>query len=252
MRRLFPVEAGHKQGRSVYFVSQGKLIEDPSLRDRLRVFKDRSEAGARLALWLRPLIRGDETVLAIPSGGVPVACEIAGALSLSLDLVVVRKIQIPSNPEAGFGALDPDGRRLINETLLSRLGLSEADVNAQVEKTLSVIRHREELFRGGAGGYDLEGRGVVLVDDGLASGYTMLAAAGFVRRRGPRSITVAVPTAARHTAEFIAREADRLLCLNVRGGFSFAVADAYERWYDLTDEEVLEILGRHGGGRRRQ
>jgi putative phosphoribosyl transferase len=228
----------------------GKLIEDPSLRDRLRVFKDRSDAGARLALRLKDLVSGDETVLAIPAGGVPVASGIASALSLPLGLVIVRKMQIPSNPEAGFGAIDPDGRRLVNETLLARLGLSEADVRRQAERALSVISHREELFGAEAGGYEFEGRGAILVDDGLASGYTMLAAAGFVRRRGPRSITVAVPTAARHTAEFISGKVDRLLCLNLRGGFSFAVADAYQRWHDLTDEEVLEVLRRHRGERR--
>jgi putative phosphoribosyl transferase len=222
----------------------GRLTEDESLRDRVRVFRDREEAGERLASFLREFVRGDELVLCIPSGGVPVGVEIAGRLSLALDLLIARKVQIPWNPEAGFGAVDPGGGKVFNEDLLGRLGLSGKEVEEQVQKTLAVVRRRDELFRAGRPLPALRGRGVILVDDGLASGYTMHAAVRFVRKRGPERVAVAVPTASERTVEFILPEVEDLFCLNVRGGFPFAVAEAYRNWHDLSDEEVISLIKR--------
>jgi predicted phosphoribosyltransferase len=191
--------------------------------------------------------RGDELVLAIPSGGVPVACEIAKAHSLSLDLLIARKVQIPGNTEAGFGAVDPDGTEIFNEPLLRQLRLSEREIREQVRSTVEVIRRRNEVFRHGRPLPELEGRSVILVDDGLASGYTMLASAGFVRRRRPRSVVVAVPTCFDRTARAVLYSTDFLACLNVRSGYSFAVAEAYEHWHDLSDEEVLRTMDEFDG-----
>jgi predicted phosphoribosyltransferase len=179
----------------------GNLIEDSSLRDKVHVFEDRTEAGKRLVPLVGKIVRGDELVLGIPSGGVPVGVELAEALSLAFDLLVVRKVQIPWNPEAGFGAVDPEGGRVFNDSLLGRLSLTDEEVEAQVQKTVEVIRRRDGLFRGGRPLPELAGRGVILVDDGLASGYTMHAAVRFVRKRGPERVVVAVPTASGRTAE---------------------------------------------------
>lgn len=220
----------------------GRLTEDKSLRDMVRVFRDRKEAGERLASLLRESVRGDELVLCIPSGGVPVGVEIAGSLSLPLDLLIVRKVQIPWNPEAGFGAVDPEGGKVFNEVLLGRLGLSDEEVKEQVRKTLAVVRKRDELFRAGRPLPGLGGRGVILVDDGLASGYTMHAAVRFVRKRGAERVAVAVPTASERTVDFILPEVDDLFCLNIRSGFPFAVADAYRNWHDLSDAEVVSLI----------
>jgi predicted phosphoribosyltransferase len=222
----------------------GRLTEDESLRDRTRVFRDRKEAGERLASFLREKALGDGLVLCIPSGGVPVGVEIAESLCLPMDLLIVRKVQIPWNPEAGFGAVDPEGGRVFNDALLWRLQLSDEEVEAQVQKTLAVVRRRDELFREGRPMPGLAGRGVILVDDGLASGYTMHAAVRFVRKRGPERVVVAVPTASERTADFVLQEVDDLVCLNIRSGFPFAVADAYMDWYDLSDEEVVSIIKR--------
>lgn len=219
-----------------------ELIEDVSLRDKEHVFEDRKEAGRLLAERLRAYEGSESAVLAIPSGGVPVASEIAGALKLPLDLIIVRKIQIPFNPEAGFGALSPDGEVIFNERLLKQLALTDREIQMQVDKTLSVIRQRNELFRGGKPEPSVGGRSVIIVDDGLASGYTMLSAIRFMKKSRPLKIVVAVPTASKNTADFILPETDELHCLNVRSGFRFAVADAYRRWYDLTDKEVLDII----------
>lgn len=220
----------------------GTLIEEISLRNKPYVFEDRIEAGSLLAQKLIKYKNMEGVVLGIPSGGVPVALEIARMLNLPMDLMIVRKLQIPYNPEAGFGAMGLDGEVILNEQLLAQLGLSEDEIKAQAEKTREVIQKRNHLFRKGRPFPSLKGKIVILTDDGLASGYTMLAAVKFVKRKMPGKIVVAVPTASKRTADFILPEIDELVCLNVRHVISFAVADAYKNWYDLSDEEVLAII----------
>jgi predicted phosphoribosyltransferase len=182
-------------------------------------------------------------LFAIPAGGVPVAAEIARRLALSLELIIVRKIQLPYTTEAGFGALDPAGEAIFNEDLLMRIHLSKEEIAAQMEKAAASMRVREERLRGGKPYPDLAGRPAIIADDGLASGYTMRAAARFLKRQGAGKIIVAVPTGSERTVLDLLPEVDELVCLNVRSGWSFAVAEAYENWYDLEEEEVLEILG---------
>lgn len=225
----------------------GKLTEEFSLRDKVYIFNDRKEAGQLLAEKLKTLnlIQGkgsDGIVLAIPSGGVPVAKEIAKRLNLQMDLIIVRKIQIPYNPEAGFGAMDPDGEVILNERLLGQLELTKEEIEAQKKKTGNIIKKRSQIFRGERPFPSLKEKIVILVDDGLASGYTMLSAIRYIKKRNPLKVITAVPTGSKRTVEFILPEVDELICLNIRGGFSFAVADAYINWYDLTDEEVISIL----------
>jgi len=219
-----------------------KLTEEISLRDKYQVFEDRREAGRLLAEKLIKYKGSKGIVLGIPSGGAPIAQEIASALDLPMDLIVVRKIQIPYNPEAGFGAMSPNGEIVLNERLLNQLGLPEEIIRAQTKKTMDVIKRRNQIFRRGRPFPSLEDKIAILVDDGLASGYTMLAAVRFIKRKAPRKIIVAVPTASERTVDFILPEIDELICLNVRSGISFAVADAYRNWYDLTDEEVISII----------
>jgi predicted phosphoribosyltransferase len=218
------------------------LIEEPSLRERTLVYEDRSDAGRRLAGLLADHIAGGEWVFAIPAGGMPVAAEIALAHKLSLDLLVARKLQIPGNPEAGFGALAPGGGRVLNDALLGRLRLTEEEMREQEERTLAVMKEREALFRRERPYPELAGKAVILVDDGLASGYTMRAAIAFVRMKNPAALMVAVPTALERTAEEILTQVDVLACPNLRSSLPFAVAEAYRTWHDLTDREVMEIL----------
>ena len=218
------------------------LIEDLSLRDKLYVFRDRKEAGTILARKLLKYKGTDGIVLGVPSGGVPVAAELAKALSLPVDLVILRKIQIPHNTEAGFGAVAPDYKVLINEDLLSMLKLSQKDVEHQIQLTIDTIKKRNDLFRKGMPFPSVKNKIVIIVDDGLASGYTMLSAVEFLRRHYPKKIVVAVPTGSKRTVDFILPKVDELICLNIRSGFTFAVADAYENWYDLTDNDVISIL----------
>ena len=218
------------------------LIEDRSLRDKMRVFKDRKEAGRLLAQRLSGYKDVDGIVLGIPSGGVPVAAEIAKVLGLSLDVIIVRKIQLPDNPEAGFGAVGPDGEVSLNTNLITQLHLTKEEVERQIQITVDTIKRRNELFRGGRQFPFLKDKVVIIVDDGLASGYTMLSAVDFIKRHKPEKVVIAVPTAPKGTVDLILSQVDELVCLNVRSGFTFAVADAYENWYDLEDEEVISIL----------
>jgi putative phosphoribosyl transferase len=220
----------------------GRLVEDISFRNRMQVFKDRNEAGRLLGEQLLQYRRSEGLILGIPSGGVPVASEIAKELHLPMDLIIVRKIQLPHNTEAGFGAMGPDGEISLNEKLLKQLDLTEKEIDNQIKKTKDTIGKRNEIFRGKKPFPNLTDKIVIIVDDGLASGYTMFAAIKFIKRKNPRKIIVSVPTGSEKTVNFILPHVDELVCLNIRSGFSFAVADAYENWYDLTDEEVLNII----------
>ncbi len=220
----------------------GILIEDRMLRDRRPVFNDRTEAGGLLAARLSRYRGSDAVVLAIPAGGVPVAVEIAAALGLSMDLIVVRKIQVPYNTEVGFGAMDPEGGILFNEQLLRELALPPDVVGQQVEKTRRVIEERIRVFRGGRPFPSLENKIVILVDDGLATGYTLRIAARYLVKKHPARTVAAVPTGARFTAEEMRSEVDELLCLNVRSGHPYAVAEAYREWHDVGEEEVLTAI----------
>lgn len=219
------------------------VIEESAYRDREFVFKDRLHAGKLLADKLRPLLDDmDVQLLALPAGGVPVGYVVAQKLRIPLDVAIVRKIQIPWNTEAGFGAVTWDGRVLLNELLVGQLGLSTEAVEQSISRTREIVRQRMQIFRGTVPFPDLKGKAVVLVDDGLASGFTMLAAAESIRAEHPRKIIVAVPTGSASAIELLAPKVDELVCLNIRGRPIFAVADAYEVWYDLSDEEVLGFL----------
>jgi predicted phosphoribosyltransferase len=220
-----------------------KIIEEPTLRERVQVFRDRFQAGKLLAEKLREYYREENViVLAIPAGGVPVGNMIAKELAVPMDVVIVRKAQIPWNTEAGFGAVTWDGETVLNEPLVEQLGLTKEEIDESISKTKRNIQERLRKFRGDKPLPQLRDKVIILVDDGLASGFTMLATARSTRKRQPKKIIVAVPTASLGAVELLMSEVDEIVCLNIRSASSFAVADAYENWYDLTDEEVLKIL----------
>lgn len=224
-------------------MKKSKLIEDINLRNRYFVFKDRSDAGK----WLAKMMEGhfeqkNTIVLAIPSGGVPVAYEISMAYKLPLDLIIVRKIQIPGNTEAGFGSIGPDFDVMIDENLAKRLKLSKEEIEKQIRLTKENLKKRNEIMRSGRAFPDLVNMNVILVDDGLASGYTMKEAVRFVKGKEAKSIIISVPTAPLDTINKLIYDVDMIFCANIREYYPFAVADAYEKWHDLTDEEVLRYL----------
>ena len=222
----------------------GQLTEDKSLHNREPVFEDRNDAGRKLARMLEEYRHSEAIILAIPSGGVPVGKELEAALGLEFDLLIARKMQIPWNTEAGFGAINMDGEIVLNEALCNSLNLSHEVLRVQERKAMLSIRERNELFRDGREMSTLSGRPVILVDDGLASGYTMMAALEFVRKRTPRKIVIAVPTGSSDSVKRLLPGVDAIVCLNVRERYPYAVASAYSNWYDLSERDVLDLLGR--------
>lgn len=181
-------------------------------------------------------------VLAIPNGGIPVGVEIAKSLDAELDAIIVRKLQVPGNPEAGFGALTSQGLVVLNERLVRSIGLNQHQIDMVVKQTQDQIERRKADYRGLVGIVDPSKKDVILVDDGIASGYTMMAAIESVRNLSPISIIVAAPTSSRSAADLISKEIRNLICPRIESGFIFAVANAYKNWYDVPDSEVIEIL----------
>ncbi|MHA2220663.1 MAG: phosphoribosyltransferase [Candidatus Thorarchaeota archaeon] len=206
-------------------------------------YRDRSEAGKVLALELDNIqFESRPVVLSIPNGGIPVGVEIAESLDAELDAIIVRKLQVPGNPEAGFGALTSHGSLLLNERLVRSIGLNQNQIDLVVKQTQNQIDRRKEDYRGLVGIVDPLNKDVILVDDGLASGYTMMAAIESVRTLTPMSIIVAVPTSSGNAARLVGEEVGVLVCPRVESGFIFAVANAYKNWYDVPDSEIIEIL----------
>ncbi|MCF8085882.1 MAG: phosphoribosyltransferase [Desulfohalobiaceae bacterium] len=218
--------------------------EMPEHRNGSGIFQDRSDAGAHLARMLHPFFAKDPTsiVLAIPSGGVPVGLVLSRRLGLDFDLVLVRKVQIPWNTEAGFGAVAFRGRTLLNKQLVASLRLSQEQIQEQVENTRQELEERNNAFRGGSPPPDLTRKTVILTDDGLASGYTMLAAMETTREMGAKKVVLALPTAPRRSLEHVAPYADTVYAVQIKEAGSFAVAEAYRNWRDLSRQEVVEML----------
>ena len=176
-------------------------------------FRDRQEAGRALAEQLQQYAgRPDVIILALPRGGVPVGYEIAQALHVPLDLLVVRKLGVPGHEELAMGAIASGGIRVLHETVIQALGLSPSIIDRVSREEEDELLRREHAYRGQRPTPPLEGRIVVLVDDGLATGSTMRAAIAAVRQRRPAQVIVAVPVAAQHTCEALQHEADAVYC----------------------------------------
>ncbi len=220
------------------------MYADSSLEDKKYVFRDRFEAGRLLGEFMASDYEAQpkSIVLAIPAGGVPVGIELSKRLRLSFDCLIVRKIQIPGNTEAGFGALASGGQVFLNRELINSLGLSQEQINTQTRKVEQELAARERLFRKNKPQLDLSGLRVIVTDDGLASGFTMLAAIDAARRKGAQEVVVAVPTAPLHSIRQVEQKADVVYSLHAQQSGPFAVANAYQHWHDLSREEVVHLL----------
>jgi predicted phosphoribosyltransferase len=207
-----------------------------------RRFADRADAGRRLAERLVHYVGRDGViVLGLPRGGVPVAAEVARALHAPLDVFVVRKLGVPSDEELAMGAIAGGGVLVLNDRVVSDLHLSEQTIAAVAAAELEELERRERAYRGGRPPADLAGRVVLLVDDGLATGATMRAAARAVRMRAPRRVVVAVPVAAAETARSMRTEADEVVCVVEPDGFR-AVSAWYEDFAPTSDDDVCAAL----------
>lgn len=224
-----------------------KIFDLPEMRNRGQVFRDRAQAGVLLADMLGVFRGTDALILAIPAGGVPVAAGIAQRLGLPLDLAVVSKITLPWNTESGYGAVAFDGSVRLNQDLIATLGLPEATVQEGIARTKEKVTRRVQQLCGDRPLPELTGRAAILVDDGLASGFTMHTAVDALHRLAARQVIVAVPTGHASAVTRIAAAVDSLYCPNVRQGLSFAVADAYEQWTDVSETTVAEIMHMFSG-----
>lgn len=222
-----------------------------------RQYESRFKAGEFLAEFIKNeakvlnnLINQDSNYFfcfAIPNGGISVSEGFCSKFNIKYDILIVRKIKIPYNTEAGFGSVTTDGTILINEPLLNQLGLSEKAVEDSIDLTKKEIQERlkfynkevnlEELYEN-----NIQNKSIFILDDGLASGFTMLAAIKMIKKYNPIKIFIVVPTAPLRTVKRVVKEVDEIFCPNIRDVMWFAVADAYKNWYDVPENEVIEIL----------
>jgi putative phosphoribosyl transferase len=226
---------------AMHETTSGTIRELPSLRNCTHVFRDREHAGEVLAQMLRPLAQDDAIVLAIPAGGVPVAAAIARSFALPLDVIPVSKILLPWTTEAGFGAVAFDGSVYVDAAAVARFGLTGDDVRASTDAARSKVQRRMRRLRGEKP-LAVRGRTVIVVDDGIAAGSTVRAAVAALRKLEPSRILIAVPTGHAGSLATTASDVDAIYCANIREGVRFAVADAYVRWTDVTDEDAEKAL----------
>jgi putative phosphoribosyl transferase len=205
-------------------------------------FHDRAHAGRLLAGALLAYREAPQTlILALPRGGVPVAREIATSLRLPWDVLIVRKLGAPAQPELAMGAIASGGVRVLNQDVISGLGIYAAELEAAIAREEQEVQRRERLYRQGRPPLEWVGKQIILVDDGVATGATLRAAIALLRQTGAGRILVAVPVAPPQAVDALRREADELVCLFSPHAFS-AIGQWYDDFSQLTDAEVQQAL----------
>ncbi len=206
------------------------------------IFENRYDAGQQLAAKLTDYKDKSVAVLAIPNGGVAVGLRVAIALEAEFDLIISRKIPLPLRPEGGFGAVTDDGTTILNDEAVRENGLSPEQIDLQVSQVRASIRQRSLLYHKDRPPSVVSGKTAIIVDDGLASGYTMMAAVASVRRRRPREIVIAVPVASAIARQHLETAADKIITCVTSSTPKFYLADFYKYWHDPSDDEVFRYL----------
>jgi putative phosphoribosyl transferase len=214
-------------------------------------FSDRTQAGQRLAERLRHLDGDDVVVLALPRGGVPVAFEVAQALRAALDVILVRKLGVPSQPELGMGAIGEDDVRVLNEDVLAQARVSDAELAAVHQREQAELHRRAEHYRGDRPRAPIAGRTAVVVDDGIATGSTARAACRVARAHGARRVVLAVPVAPPEAVSALREDADEVVCLQTPRVF-FAIGQWYGDFSQTSDAQVVDLLRRAADFRSQQ
>lgn len=205
------------------------------------IFENRYDAGRKLAEKLPEYKGKSVVVLAIPNGGVPVALGVALALDADFNLIISRKIPLPLRPEGGFGAITDDGTTILNDETVRKAGLTQDQITYQAAQVRKNIRQRSLLYHRDLPPPMVTGKTVIIVDDGLASGYTMMAAVESVRQRRPKEVIAAVPVASAVAFKEVSKRA-KVVAHTVGTALKFYLADFYHFWNEPTDDEVLNCL----------
>ncbi len=219
------------------------IIEDTKLHNKYYIFETRRWAGFLLGRFVA--LEDFDILYIIPNGGVPVGL---GLLEFPLispqkafDLLIVRKIQIPGSTEAGMGAITPDGQIFLNEELVTQLSVTNYQLEQQIERTKQQIEKKRRAFQLPPSP-TVHGKKILITDDGIASGFSMLAGAKWLKKLGAEEVTIAVPTAPMSSINRLEPHVEKIICLNIRDRYPFAVADAYTDWYDLDMAESKQYL----------
>ena len=207
-------------------------------------FRERSDAGRNLVEFIKRGPQESSVVLALPRGGVPVGEPVAEALGAPLSLVLVRKLPIPISPEMGFGAVTIDGTSILNERVVSEYGLSKREIEAITQRVKEEVIRRAKEYLGNDWKPEVRGMDVYMVDDGLATGYSVIAAASMIRKLEPRMIVLCVPVSPVTSIDAVRPYFDEIYCLIAQERGPFAVASFYEDFHEMTDDEVREVLER--------
>ena len=214
------------------------IVENIALRDRIKVFRDRTHGGEVLAVMLDAYRGSSGVVMGLPGGGLPVAATVAERLSLPSEVAVVSTMTLPWITEVGYGAVAFDGTVSLNRELISGLDLTQEEIQEEVERTRARVAGRHKRLTREHPFPKLSSSPVILIDDGVASAFAVETAIHAVRKAGAMQIVVAFPTGHEPVLRQIAREAETVYCANVRSGHRFAVADAYELWTDMRETDL--------------
>jgi len=206
------------------------------------IFRNRQDAGQRLALRLNKYAnRQDVIVLGVPRGGIPIASEVATALGLPLDIFVLRKLGVPGHEEFAFGAIGSGGVRVLDKQVVESLGLSDFVIDRVTRTERAELARREETYRGGRSRLDVQGKTVILVDDGIATGSSLMAGVRSLRQMHPAGIVIAAPVAPASTINRLRAEVDDVVCVAVPEQF-YGVGQFYEDFSQVSDEKVVQLL----------
>lgn len=220
----------------------GRTVVVERVQRAYRAFADRAEAGEALVRLIAPDPDERALVLALPRGGVPVALPLASALGAPLHPMPVRKLPVPASPEMGFGAVTLDGTRVLNPRVVAAHAIDEMTVAQVAERVRYEVARRARTYPGGLPFPDVSARDIWLVDDGLATGYTALAAVRMLGARDPASIRLAVPVAQTGSLKLVEKDVTEVYCILAQQSVPFAVAAFYRDFHDLTDDEVIALL----------
>ncbi|MEN3028042.1 MAG: phosphoribosyltransferase family protein [Aquificaceae bacterium] len=205
------------------------------------MFPNREEAGKILGEYIKDKVEKVDLVLGIPRGGVVVAKEVAKLLNVPFSLLIVRKLSVPSNPELAFGAIDPDGKIYLDQWTVGYFRLSQKDIEKVAKEELNRIREREKSFLRGKP-LEVKDRMVLVVDDGIATGQTVMAGVEYLKRKGASKVIVAVPVCHSESLKKLSSHADAVYCYRVSEEASFAVGMFYREFRQVEDREVEELL----------